>query len=202
MSKLKNDEKAQDAVKRERILEGAKQVFLAYGFSRTTMDDIARAVDVSRPALYLLFRNKADIFRAVGQLFLDQSRANACLALREEGLLGARLMEALDRALFQLFNIIEDSPHGDELFDMKNHIAADIVAEWRQCLVDAFAHTIAEEARRRDVRLDERGFSAQSLAEMIFDILEGLKARGLCGSQSRDHASQFIALIELALRKE
>ena len=37
--------------KRARILDGAMKVFLAYGFSRTTMDDIARAADISRPAL-------------------------------------------------------------------------------------------------------------------------------------------------------
>lgn len=202
MSTLKNEEKTQEEVKRERILEGAKQVFLNYGYSRTTMDDIARAVDVSRPALYLLFRNKADIFRGVGQLFLDESYANACQALGEEGPFDTRLMEALDRALFQLFNIIDASPHGEELVDMENRIAADIVAEWRQCLVEVFAQTIAEEARQRDVRLEDRGFSAQSLAEMMFDVLEGLKARGLCGSHARDYARQFIALIELALRKE
>ncbi|TIX07369.1 MAG: helix-turn-helix transcriptional regulator, partial [Mesorhizobium sp.] len=35
--------------KRARILEGAMKVFLAYGFTRTTMDDIARAADMSRP---------------------------------------------------------------------------------------------------------------------------------------------------------
>ena len=47
------------------------KVFLAYGYSRVTMDDIARAAEVSRPALYLLFRNKADIYRAIGAMLLD-----------------------------------------------------------------------------------------------------------------------------------
>lgn len=197
----KNDERVEDP-RRARILDGAKQVFLAYGFSRTTMDDIARAVEISRPALYLLFRNKADIFRAVGQRFLDQSlMAALCVLRNEEGPLGARLMTALDRALFQLFRAIEDSPHGEEIVDVENRIAADIVAEWRQRLVDAFTETIAAEARMQGTRLEELGLTAQALAEMLFDIFQGLKARGLCNSMAEERARQFVTLVELSLNK-
>ncbi len=49
------------------------KVFLAYGYQRVTMDDIARAAEVSRPALYLLFRNKADIYRAIGERMFELS---------------------------------------------------------------------------------------------------------------------------------
>ena len=59
--------------KRARILDGAMKVFLAYGYSRVTMDDIARAAEMSRPALYLLFKNKAEIYRAIGAMLLDAS---------------------------------------------------------------------------------------------------------------------------------
>ena len=60
--------------KRARILDGAMKVFLAYGYSRVTMDDIARAAEVSRPALYLavqeqggdLPRHRHDAARRLG----------------------------------------------------------------------------------------------------------------------------------------
>lgn len=201
MSTLKNLESGAEDPRRARILEGAMQVFLAYGFSRATMDDIARAVEISRPALYLLFRNKADIFRAVGHDLLNRSLRDACKALREDGAISFRLMEALDRALFQLFRAVRESPHGEELLDMRNHIAADVVAEWRESIVDSFATAIDEEAQRRGARLKEIGLSARGLAEMLFDILEGLKTRGLCGPQAEDRAREFIALIELALKR-
>ncbi|MCT7376570.1 TetR/AcrR family transcriptional regulator [Chelativorans salis] len=191
-----------DDPRRARILEAAMQVFLAYGFSRTTMDDIARAVEISRPALYLLFRNKADIFRAVAEAMLERSRAGACELLFEEGPLEARLMAALDRALFQLFRIIEDSPHGDELVDVNHNIASDVVASWRQGMVACFARAIGEEAQRRGVRLEERGLSAESLAEMLFDVLEGLKARGLCRTHGEEAARRFVTLIEMALKEK
>ncbi|WP_246727844.1 TetR/AcrR family transcriptional regulator [Chelativorans sp. Marseille-P2723] len=192
------DEGAEDP-RRGRILEGARQVFLAYGFSRATMDDIARAARISRPALYLFFRNKADIFRAVGQDMLDRSRASACIALRKEGPFGVRLMDALDVALFQLFRLVEESPHGQEIIEVENRIASDIIADWRQSLIAAFTRMIEEEAQRREKPLDGSGLSADSIARMLFDILEGLKARGLCGTHAKERADQFVKLVELAL---
>jgi len=202
VSILKETEERPEDAKRARVLEGALQVFLAYGFSRTTMDDIARAVDISRPALYLLFRNKADIFRAVEQELLAKSRVNACAALRGEGELSQRLLAALDQSLFQLLRKVFESPHGDELVDFNNQIAADLVAEWRQLMVERFARCIGEEAQRRGVKLEDRGLSAQCLAEMLFDMLAGLKARGKRGPQVEPQCRQFINLIELALKKD
>lgn len=202
MSLSRNAEKAQADPKRKRILKGAKQVFLTYGYSRTTMDDIARATEISRPALYLQFRNKADIFRAVGQLFLDESLAGALEALGEDAPFSERLMAALDRGLFQLFHIIDDSPHGDEIVDVENQIAADIVSEWRESLVEAFAGAIAEEAERRGIQLEDRDLPAPFLADMLFGILDGLKVRGLCATHARDYSCKFVTLIELALARD
>ena len=70
--------------KRARILDGAMKVFLAYGYSRVTMDDIARAAEISRPALYLLFKNKADIYRAIGAMLLEQFGRAGAAALAGE----------------------------------------------------------------------------------------------------------------------
>ena len=39
------------------ILLGAWNTFAAYGYKKTSMDDIARAAGMSRPALYLHYRN-------------------------------------------------------------------------------------------------------------------------------------------------
>ena len=47
--------------KRAQILDQAMDLVMRYGYSRVTMDDIARAAGMSRPALYQFFRNKTDI---------------------------------------------------------------------------------------------------------------------------------------------
>ncbi len=54
-----------DVAKRDKILAAALDVFLRYGYKRVTMNDIAEAVSISRPALYLVFDSKEDIFKSV-----------------------------------------------------------------------------------------------------------------------------------------
>jgi AcrR family transcriptional regulator len=54
-----------DVAKREKILAAALDVFLRYGYKRVTMNDIAETAGISRPALYLVFESKEDIFKSV-----------------------------------------------------------------------------------------------------------------------------------------
>ncbi|WP_263357437.1 TetR/AcrR family transcriptional regulator [Acidicapsa ligni] len=55
--------------KKLRVLAAAKIVFLRYGFRRVTMQDIADEAGISRPALYLVFPNKEEVFIAtIGHL--------------------------------------------------------------------------------------------------------------------------------------
>jgi AcrR family transcriptional regulator len=61
------------AAKRQRAADAALNVFQRYGFARTTMADIAEAVGMSRPALYLLFPNKEEIFAAAVQSANDRN---------------------------------------------------------------------------------------------------------------------------------
>ena len=54
-----------DIAKKDKILGAALDVFLRYGYKRVTMNDIAEAAGISRPALYLVFESKEDIFKSV-----------------------------------------------------------------------------------------------------------------------------------------
>ena len=51
--------------KKLKILTSARSVFLRYGYRRVNMGEIAKASDISRPALYLVFKNKEEIFIGV-----------------------------------------------------------------------------------------------------------------------------------------
>ena len=51
--------------KREAILLAASEQFKQYGYRKTSMDDIAKRMGVSRASLYSYFKNKDDIFRSV-----------------------------------------------------------------------------------------------------------------------------------------
>lgn len=186
--------------KRARILEGAMKTFLAYGYERTTMDDIARAAEMSRPALYLLFRNKADIFRAIGSMLLGRSLEQANVILSGNGPLGERMLQAFEVAIFSMIEAIEQSPHGADILDMKNALAAGLLETWQSGLLDMLTDAIEAEARRTRVKLFG-GLSPRDLASVVLDAIEGAKARGASIEEKRRTARAAVALIEKALAK-
>ena len=64
---MKNEDKKikiqEDEERRVVILEAALDCFLKYGYSKTSLDNIAKAANLSRTLLYLKFKNKEEIFR-------------------------------------------------------------------------------------------------------------------------------------------
>jgi AcrR family transcriptional regulator len=187
--------------KRTRILDGAMKVFLAYGYSRVTMDDIARAAEVSRPALYLLFKNKAEIYRAIGTMLLDGSAQAGRAALTADGPFAERMMAAIECSLIAMMEGIRNSPHGAELLDMKNSLAGDLALVWRDALRQSFGAAIAKEAARNKVDLDARDLTAAALADLLLDGLEGMKSRVATADGQREGARRLVAVIALALQR-
>jgi AcrR family transcriptional regulator len=51
---------------RKKIVSEAFAVFLAKGFEKTTMDDIAARLGVTKPAIYRYYKNKEELFIAAG----------------------------------------------------------------------------------------------------------------------------------------
>lgn len=52
-------------VQRERILQAAARLFAAQGYANTTMAQIVRALDVTKPFVYYYFRDKQEIFETL-----------------------------------------------------------------------------------------------------------------------------------------
>jgi AcrR family transcriptional regulator len=189
---------ASEDARRARILEGATRVFLAYGFQRTTMDDIARAAEVSRPALYLQFRNKTDIYRALAKEFLDRVLAAAREGLAREAPLSERLFAAVECALDKTLEI-EASPHGADILDMKTSLAADIVTAGRAEFHDLVCGAIGAAAAGRGIDLSAGGWPAATLADILLDALDGMKLRGLPAARQLEAARAYVGIVAGAI---
>jgi len=61
----------QQDIKREKILEAAYQQFLHYGYSKTTMNEIAGALSMSKALLYYYFPDKSQLYIAVTRKLAD-----------------------------------------------------------------------------------------------------------------------------------
>lgn len=115
-------------LKRAAVFDAALGVFARYGFRRTSMNDLASAAGISRPALYLMFDNKEDLFcqLAIYRQTLALEEARKLLSRPghpRDSFLNAIL--AYERILFEP---VSESPHGDELMDIHKGIAGDEVS--------------------------------------------------------------------------
>jgi AcrR family transcriptional regulator len=129
--------------KRELILERAVNAFAAYGFRRCSMEDIAEAAGVSRPALYQHFRNKAEVFRAASERM--QTRAIDAAETVAKGKLAERLAAMLILYKAPVWHIQKMTPHGAELLDLNAAVADDVTLAAMERMSDLLAGAIAEE---------------------------------------------------------
>lgn len=65
MSEAERTRADSQAIKRERVLTAARDLFYARGYTSTTLDDVAAALGVTKPFIYTYFRGKADLLAAL-----------------------------------------------------------------------------------------------------------------------------------------
>ncbi len=128
--------------KRRKIREAALLVFLRYGFRRATMDDIAREVGVSRPALYLVFPSKEAVFRHVVEVGLDEVLQEIEAGLRDQGSLVARLRHVFEIHSVRSFELVARSPAADELMGASFDFVSDVFERYSRRLADVLADII------------------------------------------------------------
>jgi AcrR family transcriptional regulator len=68
---------------RRRIILTASRIFSHYGFRKTTMDEISRALNKGKSSIYYYFDSKEDIFEAVVLYEANQLRRQLTAAIKE-----------------------------------------------------------------------------------------------------------------------
>jgi AcrR family transcriptional regulator len=59
---------------REKIIEGAEELFMKYGFRSITMDDIAKHLSISKKTIYQFFKDKDDLICSVTEVHIQQEQ--------------------------------------------------------------------------------------------------------------------------------
>ena len=83
--------KVQNSALRRRIIDASRDLFLRSGFSRVTMDEVAKALGVSKATLYKLFSSKEDILVSVVETIKAEILAGI------EGIIADRNADTLER---------------------------------------------------------------------------------------------------------
>jgi len=114
--------------KLKRTVIAAGEVFLRYGYARTTMGDIAKAAGISRPSLYLLFPGKEQVF-AAATLFLAKQRLEEIKAAVSscEGV-EKKLTLACEMLLVNVYELQRAAPDARDMDDLAFPVVREIYA--------------------------------------------------------------------------
>jgi AcrR family transcriptional regulator len=174
--------------KRQRAIEAGARVFLRFGFARATMGDIAQAAGMSRPALYLIFCSKEEVFEAVVAHWIEDSLARIAAGLATRSTLGDKLRFACEIWCVEGLELALANP---DVRDMTRLPAVrKSYSRFEACLTDILQG--AAERSGLDV-------TAGDLARVIVSAMQGFKQTAQSSEEMRHLIAVQILAIERAL---
>jgi AcrR family transcriptional regulator len=188
-------------IKKAKVLAAAQTVFFRYGYRRATMGDIASAAGLSRPALYLLFCNKEEIFEAVLRDFTTRTLVDIRAGLAAQPTAEAKLRFAFELWAVRPFGLLLASPDAQELIEcgfefareVIDHATTAIEAELAAILAPlhakAAAQTLAPDQIARILTRAVHGFKETAKStEDLGAMIDGLLAMVLGSLRTRSAA--------------
>lgn len=193
----KNVRVSSDSAKREQILAAALQVFGRYGYRRTSMELIAQAAGVSRPAIYQYFGGKEEVFRAMGEQAVSRLVTQAEASSSTPGPIADRLYSALAVKLDFVAGSVEAGFRSELLAEAKT-VAPDLTRSLKErhvAVIEALLRSAKEELGLVDVAL-----SAHDAAVLLLDALTGIAQQQEEPAVLRTRLRQLVDLTVRSLR--
>jgi AcrR family transcriptional regulator len=172
--------------KERKVLSAAKGLFLRYGYKRVNMHDIAEAAGISRPALYLVFRSKEEIFRGAYKQWADETIASI-----EEKAAVLNAPEEKLRLAFELwfvlpFEAMKTSPELKELVECSFSFAQDSLNMGYRRFeksIEIFLRPIVQ------ARFSDNSWTTERTAHLLVSAVRGLK-------EAAETSDKFLQLID------
>lgn len=183
--------------KRKRIVAAAIELFRRYGFKRTSVDLLAAEAGVAKPTIYVCFADKDAIFRAVVQAVCDELLDGAEQASRGPGPLEERLTGMLAAKFTRYFELVQASPHAQELIDSHGQLGADIVQRADRSYAKLLT-TVLEGSGEIDPR--RAGLSTPALAHLLLRAGAGAAYEATTVAMHRKHLAEMVRVVVKAVR--
>ncbi|WP_426667205.1 TetR/AcrR family transcriptional regulator [Mucilaginibacter sp. McL0603] len=162
----------QQDIKREKILEAAYQQFLHYGYSKTTMNEIAGSLSMSKALLYYYFPDKSELYIAV-----TRKLANEYLKSLEDKI--PQFDDLKEAFVFQIdthHNFILNNYNFFDYIRLNEQNMPDMIWEIvdhiRQSEMDLLGNAIKAEAARGKIKLVD---NAREIVDLMLDALHGVR---------------------------
>lgn len=162
----------QQDIKKEKILEAAYQQFLHYGYSKTTMNEIAGALAMSKALLYYYFPDKSQLYVAV-----TRKLAEEYLETLKDKLGQIRnLKEAFVFQIDHHHNFIVTNYNFFDFIRLNGQNLPDeiwaVVDQIRQTEMDLLGNAIIAEAEKENIKCVD---NPREIVDLLLDALHGVR---------------------------
>ncbi|GCE31568.1 TetR family transcriptional regulator [Dictyobacter alpinus] len=177
--------------KEEQVLNAARKIFMRYGFKRATMSDLAEAAQMSRPALYLIFSSKEEVFQAlITQIFSELLHdVRKEVSTHEE--VADQLTSAFEVWCVRPFEMIQASPDARDILESGYAFATEITmgafAEFETILSDILRPLMSDQANL--------SLSPEQLAHILNTATQGFKESASSAMQIRQLIKGLITIV-------
>lgn len=130
----------------DKILTAAFALFLRYGVSRTTMNDIAREAGIARQTLYNTYSNKDEVLRATVQFVVEQDQIAILAAWQDAPTLAAKIDLYFQLGPIKWYEVIQTSPDAADLLDGIHSVAQVEMARMADRFVEMLANMLLDAA--------------------------------------------------------
>jgi AcrR family transcriptional regulator len=182
------------------ILKAAVEEFAAFGYRRSSVDSVSRRAGISRATLYLHWRSKEQLFRALVEHLHEQHLAEMEAVLAnppagvEEGL------TAILRARFGRFvELTSTSPNAAELYDVHDRVCGDIAraaSQRGEALVARFLRTAVRDGQ---VDLSSSGLSVEQAATLLLTCAHAAKGDDPSAATAATYSHRLRQLMRLVV---
>jgi AcrR family transcriptional regulator len=177
--------------KTERIIEAAAKVFLRYGYKKVTMGDLAEAVPMSRPALYLVFDSKEAVFRAVLRSYFDATMAELQAGLPLAESVERQMLYAFEVWCVRPFEMTIATPDTKDLLESGYEFAHDVVTAG----FDGFEALLAQLLEPVVQHQAAPEMLAQQVARILVSGITGLKQSAGTAGDLRQMIGTLLTLV-------
>lgn len=179
----------------EKVLAAGRLVFLRYGYKRTTMNDIAEAAKMSRPAVYLVFPSKEEVFAAVLKRAMGEMLEEIRVGLPQFGNVPEKMTFAFETWCVRPYEMTLASPDAKDLLESGYVYANEVVTE-AFVEFEAIVAGVLEPAVRAQANV---ALSASQITHILVSAVPGFKQSVKDGVELRQQIAGLFAMTYASL---
>lgn len=167
---------ADDASRRiDQIADAALRLFARYGYKRSSMDDIAREAGLSKATLYLHFKGKDDVFRAMLNLLTRRIDARCREVMTLKAPFAERFAAMLQAQHGVAYACFGSGDHLVELKCVMASIAGPELQAIERLFADHFKRLLTDASSAGEIDLAKSGVDVDAFIASLMFAAAGAK---------------------------